>query len=304
MPTAVTERLDSPRILAGTAAEIRVTVHQDGEPVDVSDSPAPTVVLTNADTGATITPATGVAEEATGKLVQVLSPTETTVRRLKAVWSCTVNSAAITLTTYHEVVGALLFALSEARAFDRDALADDTRYTDLAILEARDQIAEAFEDICDVSFGTRATREVHDGPGGSELWLERMMCDTVSAAAIREHGTQTWTALTSDELADLLLYPNGKLVRESLGSWTVGRRNVRVDYSHGYQGVPLEIKRAALMVLRDQAPGSNIGMRALSETNDLGTFRLAVPGENGRWFGIPAVDEALSRYRRKVPAVG
>lgn len=306
MPVAVTEAMGSPRILAGTRAELRLRVVQDGDPVDIT---SPAVVLTNADTGAAITPAAAVVEEPTGKLVQVLTGVETsTVQRIKAAWSVTAGGQPMTFTTYHEVVGDLLFTVPEARAFDPTAagvgtLADEERYTQAGILEARDQIWEAFEDICGVGFGLRATREVLDGLGTATVWLGHMECYGVTAAATRERGGTTWTALTVAELADVFLWPDGRLYRESLGVWPAGARNVRVDYTHGHMRVPLEIKRAALQVLRDQLPGSNIGLRALSETNELGTFRLAVPGERGRWFGIPPVDEVLSRYNKRMPGL-
>lgn len=300
MPTAVTERLDSPRILAGTRGELRVTIYQDGDPVDLSVF---SVVLTNADTAATITPATAVAEESTGKLLQVLSGSETaTPQRIKAVWTATAGAQVHTFTTYHEIVGDVLFTIAEARAFDKETLADATVYTQAAILEARDTIWEAFEDICGVRFGTAGTRETLDGNATGIIWLANPQAQSVSAAATR--STTTWTALTATELADLFLSPNGRLVRETLGSWPSGSRNIRVDYTHGHARVPNEIRRAALVVLRDQLPGTNLTSRALSQSNEFGTFRIAAPGERGKWFGIPLVDEALARYRRTLPGIG
>lgn len=299
MPTPVTERLDSPRILAGTRGELRLTVFQDGETVDLS---SPSVVLTNADTGETITPGTAVAEENTGKLLQVLTAAETaTPRRIKAVWTVTAGGNAMTFTTYHEVVGDLLFTLAEARSFDKGALANAEEYPDADILAGRDVIWEQFEDICGVRFGTAATREILDGSGTAGLWLQWREAQAVSASATR--SLATWTALDSDDLADLFISPNGRLIRETRGYWPTGSRNIRVDYTHGYARVPLEIRRAALVVLRDQLPGSNLTNRALSQTNEFGTFRIAAPGERDKWFGIPLVDEALSRYARRLPGI-
>jgi hypothetical protein len=304
MPTAVTERLGSPRLLAGTRGELRVSVSQDGEPVDIAAAPAPTVTLTNADTGAAITPAAPLAEESTGNLVQVLSAAETaTPQRIRAVWSATVPATAgeaQTITTYHEIVGDVLFTLAQARAFDQGALANEVAYPQAAILAARDVIAEAFEHICKVSFGIRAARSVVDGTGAAELYLRRRELQEVSAADWRSGAA--WTAFTAAELADVFPYPTGWLVRES-GTWTAGRRNYRLDYTHGYARVPDEISFAALIVLRDRLPGTNLTNRALSQTNELGTFRIAAPGERGAWYGIPAVDEILSRYVSDVPGV-
>lgn len=302
--TAVTERLDSPRILAGTAADIEVSVYQDGDLVDIAPSPAPACVLTNADTGETFVASPTVTEVPAGKLRVTLTAAQTaTPVRLRADWTFTVGATAQTAATYHEITGDVLFTLAEARAFDHGAVANTTTYPDADVLAMRDRIIEAFEEITGVAFGARATRVVLDGPGGSELWLPTMRCLAVSAAAMRERGTTTWTALTAGELADLLLYSNGLLVRESLGSWTYGQRNIRIDYTHGWERVPLEVRRAGLWVLRDHLTGNNLPRNAISQVDELGTFQLSTPGIRGAWFGIPEVDEVLRRYMEKVPGL-
>ena len=83
-------------------------------------------------------------------------------------------------------------------------------------------------------------------------------------------------------------------------------RNIRVDYTHGYQPIPYEVKRAAMWVARNYLTGSNMPRNAISQVDELGTFRLAVPGERGSWFGLPEVDRVLRDYRSRnhVPAVG
>ena len=301
---AVTEGLGSPRLLAGVAGEVSVTVYGDGEAVDIADSPAPSCVLVNADTGAAFVESPVVVEVATGRLVVSLTAAQTaTPARVKATWSFTVGAAAQTLVSYHEICGDVLFTLSEARAFDGAALANESKYPDATLLAWRDRIAEEFEDICGVSFGSRATREVLSGSGRTSVWLPRMKCQAVSAAALRSHTT--WTALTSDELADLQLEPNGKLVRDVLGVWPEGVRNVRVDYTHGWERVPLGIRRAGLLVLRQYLPGSNLPANAISQVDSLGTFQLSIPGRReNTWFGIPEADEVLGRYRLRLPGVG
>jgi hypothetical protein len=303
--TAVTERLDSPRILAGTAADIEVSVYQDGDLVDIAAAPAPACVLTNADTGATFVASPTVIEPTPGKLRISLTAAQTaTPVRLRAEWSFTVEGGqAQVVVTYHEIAGDVLFTLSEARAFDHGALSSETAYPDIAVLTMRDRIAEAFEEITGVAFGTRATRSICDGDGSIALWLPSMRCQAVSAVAIRERGTTTWTSFTPDDLADLLLSPNGRLIRETLGSWSYGQRNIRVDYTHGWERVPLEVKRAALWVLRDHLAGNNLPRNALSQVDELGTFQLATPGQRGAWFGIPEVDEVLRRYSAKLPGI-
>lgn len=302
----VTEALASPRLVAGVAGSIEVTVYGDGEAIDILDAPAPTCALVNADTGATFIESAPVTEVPTGRLRVSLTAAQTaTPARLKATWTFSVGDPAVaqTLVTYHEIVGDVPFTLSEARAFDAGALQSSTKYPDADILAMRDRIAEAFEEICGVAFGTRATRETLDGSGRAVVWLAKAKCIAVSAAATRSGAT--WTELTEDELADLQLAPNGRLDRERRGVWPEGRRNVRVDYTHGWERVPLEIRRAALWVLRQHLAGSNLPANAISQVDPLGTFQLSIPGRReNTWFGIPEADEVLSRYGLKLPGIG
>ena len=121
--------------------------------------------------------------------------------------------------------------------------------------------------------------------------------------SIRIRSGATWTALSADELADVIVYPRGLLYRETLGVFPAGRRNVEVVYEHGIQPVPAEIRLAGLRLLRDQLVKSPLDDRATSQAGEFGTFSLATAGRNGSYFGLPLVDEVLNRYRERVPVV-
>ena len=62
-----------------------------------------------------------------------------------------------------------------------------------------------------------------------------------------------------------------------------------------------QAQRQALRLLLNQVFPSNLSDRALSETNSMGTFRLAAPDPTrwGRWTGLPEVDSALAEYAEK-----
>lgn len=296
--------MSSPRLLAGTAATLETTVYVDGTATDPTGSPTCTVVD---GLGAAVQAgAATIAGSGSGKLRFALEAADVaTPRRLVATWAGVVAGGnTITLTTEHEIVSEFLFTEAEARAFDDGALESADTYSDTSILEARDLIHDAFEQILGYGLGKRWAYETLDGLGRPEVWLEAQEIRELVAVATRESGSQTWTDYSAEALADILVYPNGRLYRESLGSFPYGMRNVRVAFLRGTSPIPLELRRAGLILLRDHLVKSNIPARATSQTDGLGTFTLSVAGRPGQWFGIPEVDSRLSRLRRHIPGVG
>jgi hypothetical protein len=292
-------------ILRGTPATLEVICYVDGTAVDPTGTPTCAVVD---EAGNAIASGNAViAGGDTGKLQFALTGTNTAnVNRLTATWANVVLSGqpAITLTTREEVVGDLLFTEAAAREFDQSALTSAVSYPDATILAGRDRIAESFADVTAVAMGLHYGREVLDGDGGATLWLAANEVGSVRSIKYRDRGTATWTAFTADELADVLVSPNGRLEREILGTFPAGRRNIAVEYEHGFQPIPEELRLAALRLLRNQLVASNIPDRALSQTDSLGTFQLAIASaQPGRWFGLPTVDSVLVRYRKRVPGV-
>jgi len=299
----VLDRVGSADILQGSAGVLDVAISVDGVPTDPEASPAPTVtVLDGAGAVLVATTSAAIVGSGSGKLRLALSAPQTAQPNdLTANWTFTVAGAEQTATTYHRIVGDVLFSLGEARAFDGGALANSATYPDAAILAARDRIGEAFAEICGTAFGVRYSRDVLDGSGTPELGLHGDHVLSVRGVAVRTGPT--WTALTPGELADVLFDPEGLLVRDTLGTFPAGRRNVAVEYEYGFQPVPAEIRLAALRLLRDQLVKSPLDDRATSQAGEFGTFSLATAGRNGSYFGLPLVDEVLNRYRERVPVV-
>lgn len=289
------------RILRNTAADIEVTV-TDSAGDEVTFSGTPTVSVVHGETGAAVA-----SDDATvdgGKLRFTLTPAMTAaVKPLVATWLGTVSGQAMQWTTYHEVVGDLLFTIPQMRAFDNGALSSEDRYTDAAIAAFRDVVAESFEDVAGIAPGARYRREVLDGGGHSDAWLSKVTCIRVLGIETREHGSRSWTAFTSDELDDVTLKENGWLVRELLGPWPLGYQNVRVEYEYGWQPIPEEIRQAAMWLTRDRLAGTDIPRNAIGQTSELGTFTLATPGMRGSWYGLPQVDEPLHRLGRRMRGV-
>ncbi len=56
-------------------------------------------------------------------------------------------------------------------------------------------------------------------------------------------------------------------------------------------------------MLRDQLTGSNLPRNAISQSSELGTFSLSVPGLRGSYYGLPQADEVINRYSVRLPGV-
>lgn len=297
------DRVGSADILRGTAGVLEVVLSVDGVPTDPDPSPGPQVTVVDAAGTVVVTPALAIAlGGGSGKLRFIVTPDKTAqVSEWLATWTFAQGGVQQSVTTFHRVVGDVLFTLAEARTYDGAALANSPTYSDAAILAARDRIADAFAEICGVAFGARYASEVLDGDGSESVRVSSHRALAVRSIRIRSGAT--WTALSSDELADVIVYPRGPLYRETLGTFPVGRRNVEVVYEHGIQPVPAEIRLAGLRLLRDQLVKSPLDDRATSQAGEFGTFSLATAGRNGSYFGLPLVDEVLNRYRERVPVV-
>lgn len=301
---SVLDRVGSADVLRGTAGVLEVVLSVDGVPTDPDPSPGPMVTVVDAAGVVVVTPALAIAVGGgSGKLRFIVTPDKTAeVGEWRATWTFAQGGVQQSVTTSHRAVGDVLFTLGEARAFDGGALASSATFPDAAILAARDRIADAFAEICGVAFGARYARELLDGDGSESVRVGSHRVLAVRSIRIRS-GT-TWTALTAEELDDVIVYPRGLLYRETLGVFAAGRRNVEVAYEHGVQPVPAEIRLAAVRLLRDQLVKSPLDDRATSQAGEFGMFSLATAGRNGSYFGLPLVDEVLNRYRaERLPVV-
>lgn len=299
------DRLSSPRILAGMPADIELVFGSNSE--DLPDpTAAGTVVITDEDGNTVVASSAPDIVAGRARLRKTLTGAQlANVNLLTATWAGITwqGEAGLSFETNHEVVRSFLFTIDEARRWDNGALKDEEEYPFEELRWARDRITDAFCDILKFELGRRARRDIVDGPGESTLWLNRTRVHSLRSTAIRASGSTSWTALTSGELADVQVSPHGRLVRESLGSWTAGYRNVKTVVEVGADPIPLELKRAGLMVLREAIVNSDLPMRATSQSSEIGSFSLATAGLRGSFFGIPLVDEVLERLRDKTPSV-
>lgn len=297
--TATLDQLSSYRILRGTRADIWLATYLDGEPTAPA-TPAPTVSVANQD-GTVVASGTATISTERKRLEYTLTAAQTAnANQLTATWSDVKmgSDPVISATTYHEVTGDVLFTLPEARNHENGVMKNNTTFPNWLVLEARDRIWDEFESILEYPLGGRVRRVDVDGSGTTDMYLPAP-ANSVRAISTRSGGT--WTAFTSDELADVIVTSRGRIIRDTLGYWPSGTLNVRVTFEAGEVPIPRELKRAALLVLKDQLNKSDIPARATTQTSEIGTFQLSTPGQRGAEFGIPAVDVVLNRLRSKVP---
>jgi hypothetical protein len=286
------------QVIQGSSALVSITLSDA-----LADLSAATVTITRLNGTALVTAAAAAGGQYT------LTPTQTAqLDSLRLTWSFTYSGQPWTATTSVEVVGALLFTLAEARAFDTAQLTNSTKYPDSAIAEARTRILDNFQRICNVAFVPRyslRTIEAHTYAGqtyyynfydslhsDSELLLPDYKASKLVSLEFWD-GVQ-WTA---QDITQYWITPDGCL--KSLGYFFFPR-HVRIGYEHGYSQPPQQIKRAALLALVAELIPSNMPDRALSWNISGSQYTLSVANGDNRLYGIPTVDSALALYSRSV----
>ncbi|HEU4657905.1 MAG TPA: hypothetical protein VFR97_10280 [Capillimicrobium sp.] len=165
-------------------------------------------------------------------------------------------------------------------------LQDVERYPDADIEDARQEAEEKLEQACGVAFVPRTAHERLDGPGTGDLLVPHPRLLGVTGLEIDGEPAST---------DDLVVYHDGRVHRP--GGWGHGRQSILITYVHGFEELPLEVKRAARLLAKTLLVGSGIDERAAEVRTDAGVLRLA-----GGTFGIPAVDAIVDRYRQPTVA--
>lgn len=290
------------QVLRGTPATISATWFVDG---DIADPGVVTIDIIRGDGTLIVDDGATLGTGAAARTFNLTAVDHTNlIDNLTAVWT---SPSLGEITTFVTIVSDVLFTESEARAFDGGALSNTTTYPDADIIFYRDMISDAFMNRLNVPFGQRYRREVIDGNGHDTIMIPGMKISALRSVEERERGTQTWTAFDTEALADVLFESWGRLIRETLSTWTWGFQNFRIGYEYGFERVPAEINRAGLLVLRDQIVKSNIDDRATSFTDEFGSRTFVVQaGIRGALYSIPEVNAILNEreYNLRVPVVG
>jgi hypothetical protein len=268
---------------------------QDGTPVAASG--ALTVAVTQADGTVVLAAGTATTSPNTGVYTVTLTAAQTAaLNLLTAVWTDAGNGRVTT--TKHEIVGGYYFSISDARTSNNSLIADTAKYPDALLLSTRQEVEEEAERICDVAFVPRYRREILDGLATPEIILGANMIRTVRSVKIYPipGGTQ-FTALTAAQLSGLRWDPDGMLHRTDFGFFDEGRGNIVIEYEHGWDQPPADVRRASLTRLRSRLnfEVSGVNERATTFTADNGqSYKLATADAFST--GIPDVDAAYDRY--------
>lgn len=269
------------------------TWYVDGTATDIGTV---TIGIDDADGTEIVATGTSVTDNADGTYEYSLAAQDA-VKRLTVTWT----SGSQNLVDELEIVGGWLFTESELRAYYKSDLTSATTYPDVNIAEARERIAEAFEEICGVSFVPRYRRQTIAGSGTTVLPVDRPYVTSILSATI---GTTTQT------VADIAMDDHLPYVFHTTGTWTTATtadpRNVTISYQHGHTAVPGDIKRAAMVLARQQlvkdVTGAGVPETASSWNDGTGQYvSFAANDQTGRWYGIPSVDTALRRYMMRIP---
>ena len=263
---------------------------------EAADAAAPPTISIADSAGTVLTSGTS-TDAGVGVYAFTLTPAQTAnLDVYTATWTYTMGGVANQIAkTYYEVVGGFFFTVAEFRAYDA-RLASTVTHTEAEIREARDYAEEVIETACGVAFRPRGRRVTLSGTGINTVLIPDLRPRSVIS------GTIDGTALTAAEVTDLDIQDWGAIVRDTLGYWTSGSRNVVLYYEHGYSEPPEEVKTAAMELAASRLVKSAIPQRAESWTSDEGSFRLSTPGPS-RPTGIPSVDAVIARYSEKVPVV-
>lgn len=282
------------RILAGAAATLSwQPTDSDGEPA--APDGVVTVGVTRADGTALIAPGTATSGATDNPRTVALTSAQTsTLDWLLATWT---DAGGGTATTIHEVVGGFYFTLAELRNAQPD-LADASKYPPEALLAARWQVEDEFEDIAGVAFVPRYRRARVLGHGTQTLILPDPLVRTVRS--VWAYSTATaYTVFTADQLAALAPYAGGYITDGNGIAFSCGFDHV-VAYEHGHDRPPADLQRLAMVRAREVANESKTTIPARAEryTSPEGTlvFSLLPGGPGGRRTGNPDIDAALTRY--------
>ena len=244
-------------------------------------------------------------EISSATLLAAASPANVTGAAQIVVTNADGSSADVVNFTY---TGSGIFTVAEARAYDKEQLANATVYPSATIITKETAIRSDFERHIGVPLTATTYTEYYDGDGSAELyllhhnpWSEATPRPVTLTSVTIIDTDDTETAFTATELANVVKYPH-KLVRRS-GAFTSGVRNVKVVYVAGYVTVPDDIKQAALQVLL-MAPPMGLVPNSVSSFAAGGTEQgvnwTRMPDEcRGRYYGNEIVDSVLRSHRSR-----
>lgn len=226
-------------------------------------------------------------------------PGQANLDHLDVSWVGIVAGGTVTLTDRVEIVGGFFFGLSEARGSD-SSLSDPVRYTTASLAQKRLEVEMEAERICGWAFVPRFERRVFSGDGSNVLTIPFQKLRTVRAIS-----TRVWpsAAVVVTPLTDIAVESGGQIVRYDGGIFPAGTANVTLEFEHGWDYPPEDLKDKAMYRLRSLLNLTRSGVPdrvSVYSTPEGATYRLTLPGRGST--GIPEVDAVYCRY--EAPPIG
>lgn len=289
------------RILRGVAASLAF-MNVDSDGTNTAAAGAVTVGVTKGD-GSTLIASGSATTDSNPYLYALTAANNTELQWLTATWTDGGDSS--THTTLVEVVGGYYASVAEIRNSD-SSLLDEVKYPDARLIQARWDTEVEFEAACGVSFVPRYRRVQLDGLGGRWILLPDQMVRIVRSVRVYSDAT-TYTSSTAAELAAMdVTGGTGIITRTDGGVFSSGCKNIVVEYEHGFDRPPADVRQAFLTRVRSRLNFDKSGIPDRATTYvpaEGGTFALATPGRGGSITGIPDVDVVLARYGRNIPGI-
>lgn len=283
------------RILVGVAATLSwQPAASDGEAA--APDGTVTVGVTRADGSSLI--AAGTATIGSGSALRQVAVTAAQTATLDVLIATWTDSGGGTATTLHEIVGGFYFSLAEARQV-QSTLGDISKYPAAVLRDVRAAVEDEFEEIAGCAFVPRYRRVRVRGSDTNTLTLPDPLVRTVRS--VRAYSTaSSYTTWTADQLAAIMTDDSGVLDTGTGGVFPCVGAGLVIEYEHGHDRPPSDLRRHALTRLREIAndPVAAVPSRAERFTSPEGTvvYSLLPGGPGGRRTGNPDIDAALTRY--------
>ena len=287
----------SHRVLAGYAATITVPILDQDGALNASAG-AVTYAVTAAD-GSVVVAAGASATVAAGIASLTLTAAQTaSLGALTVTW--TTGGVAVATSTV-QVVGGYYANIQEIRQSDPSIEANPAKYTTEAIVAARLNAETLFEDVTERAFVPRYTRQRVSGTGSDRVVLPGWDLRRLRSVRVYSNST-TYTTWTQAQLDSVPAAGSGVAVCTDGWSWDYGCENLVVEWEHGTNNPPADLKAAFLVYVRYLLNQGTSGVparaTAIVDGPGGGTFRISTPGIGKSITGLPEVDEVLDRYRR------
>lgn len=222
---------------------------------------------------------------------QVTVPAQSQVDALTVDWTALVAGATLTARDNVEVVGGYIFGLAEARAMP--PVLDTIKWPTAKLAQRRIGTEQECEEICGRAFVPRFARVSFTlDTNANNLLTSKITLPHIHVRALR---AATVSGVTQS-LSGLTVSDSGVLRGLSWAAVNTGTV-ITVEYEHGMDYPPEDLKDACMQRLRTRLAGGDTGVpqRALSfSVADGGVYRLSTP--SGRKTGIPDVDGVYERY--------